>query len=331
MRKTRDKQLDAVKGFAIILVVFAHVAVYANPENVKTIFLAIIYSFHMPLFFFISGYLVFGRVGPSSVIWIQKKFKQLIIPYIIFSLFFFYVIFWPSYNFTLGVLVQTLSSYTVYNSAWFLPVLFESFLILSLCIIGEKILGKISFILVLFLISCFLPLTSLDSIGAIHQIVLDTPYVIIGYLICFYKEGISKNILLIEIFGSALFPILCVFKFGSYYPGINNSLFYLYYGYALAATGIILSWWIIKSIVNYKISYLFIVCGIFTMEIYLTHLIILNYFTLRNWPMWFGTGTTAVISGTSVVITLSLILSLILSYNEKISTIIFGKWSIKYL
>jgi len=331
MNKIRDTHLDAVKGYAIILVVLAHVAVYANPENIKSAILSIIYSYHMPLFFFISGYLVYGRFGPTSLAWIQKKFMQLIIPYILFTIFFFYVIFWPSYILSLNIFIQNLFSYTVYNSAWFLPVLFESFLLLCLCINCEKFLGKTTYILFFFLLSVIIPFTDYYSINAVNQIVVNTPYVIIGYLICSYRTILSKYILFIEISGSLLFPVLFWFKFSPYYLVINNSLFYLYYTYILALSGIILSWWIIKLIIKLKLSYAFVVCGIFSMEIYLIHLLILNYFTLHNWPLWFGTGIIAVISGTFVVIILSLTLSLIINANEKISMIIFGRWSIIYL
>ena len=48
----RDKVIDVAKGIGIILVILAHVL------KGKNIFvLEVIYYFHMPLFFFISGLL----------------------------------------------------------------------------------------------------------------------------------------------------------------------------------------------------------------------------------------------------------------------------------
>lgn len=45
--KKRDEQLDILKGIGIILVVFAHVCSgYAS---------TLVFLFHMPLFFFLSG------------------------------------------------------------------------------------------------------------------------------------------------------------------------------------------------------------------------------------------------------------------------------------
>ena len=53
----RDKNIDAAKGMAIVLVVMGHVCT-GIPGLVKWI-----YSFHMPLFFLISGYLQEGKGG----------------------------------------------------------------------------------------------------------------------------------------------------------------------------------------------------------------------------------------------------------------------------
>lgn len=332
MKGNRDKEIDALKGLAIILVVMGHIIAFSNLENYSNnILFNFIYAFHMPLFFFISGYLVFGRFGPTTGSWIYKKFRQLIIPYIIFTLFYFYVLFGrPIYDLTPVGVITTLFRYIVPDSAWFLPVLFESLLLLALCIKGEKIMGKISFALIFFLFSVFVPLFGLDSIPALHQIVAYTPYVMMGYLVCSYKETITEKLSAIEISGSLLFLILFIIKFYGLLPGVNSSLFYQYYSYLMAFCGIILSWFFIRVIINLKISYLFITCGIFSLEIYLIHLILINYFTFRHWPLWTGSGVIATVSGTFFLISLSLCLSFLLSYNEKISTIIFGRWSWKY-
>jgi fucose 4-O-acetylase-like acetyltransferase len=329
MDNKRDKQLDEIKGLAIILVVIGHVIAFSNPDNFQNnLLFSLIYSFHMPLFFFISGYLVVGRFGPTPSSWIKKKFMQLVIPYIIFTMFYFFILF-GSVNTTLSPLrvVQVLFSYTIPDSAWFLPVLFESFVILALLILAEKVIGKLSFLIFCVFVSCIIPLTPLDAIMAVHQIVFYTPFVIIGYLVCTWKDHLSPHIAILEISGSILFVILFSVKYASLLPTVNSSLFYLFYAYTLALTGIILSWSAIKLIRNRTLAYPFIFCGIFTMEIYLVHLIILNYFTYLHLPLWIGSGIVAVVSGSIVVLTLSLLAAVVLSYNKSISTILFGRWS----
>ena len=89
----RNQQIDALKGFAIFLVIIGHVIYWSDIANYsKNLLFIMIYTFHVPLFFFISGYLIYNRFGPKTFTWINKKFIGLIIPYIIFTLFYFYII-----------------------------------------------------------------------------------------------------------------------------------------------------------------------------------------------------------------------------------------------
>lgn len=72
----RDRSLDIMKGIGILLVVFAHV--YHNS--------GLIYLFHMPLFFILSGAaMTYSKSGSG----LKKKAKTLLIPYFLFSLLCF--------------------------------------------------------------------------------------------------------------------------------------------------------------------------------------------------------------------------------------------------
>lgn len=75
--KLREKDIDVLKGICIVLMIFAHTYNYGPYcEEVKTI----IYSFHMPAFIFVSGYL-FKKVDLKSRI--GKSVRSLIRPYLI--------------------------------------------------------------------------------------------------------------------------------------------------------------------------------------------------------------------------------------------------------
>lgn len=54
MPNERIDWLDVGKGLGMVLVILAH-------SNIPTIVRAEIYAFHMPLFFFLSGYLFLTR------------------------------------------------------------------------------------------------------------------------------------------------------------------------------------------------------------------------------------------------------------------------------
>ena len=71
--------VDYGKAIAIYLVVLAHTALNKSAEE-------LIYTFHMPFFFFISGFLFSFDKYPSYWQFAKKRFTQLIIPYIIINI-----------------------------------------------------------------------------------------------------------------------------------------------------------------------------------------------------------------------------------------------------
>lgn len=73
----RNTYLDVIKGIGIFLVVLAHVSESHSITRV-------IYSFHMPLFFIISGY-VYGKYNKveNCRLFVQKKISSLLVPYFV--------------------------------------------------------------------------------------------------------------------------------------------------------------------------------------------------------------------------------------------------------
>ena len=85
----RNVAIDAIRGFAIILVVFGHCIQYGSGN----VFLSeelywdnwlyrTIYSFHMPLFALVSGYLIYGQIQrqTSFLPYFIKQVKSLLLP-----------------------------------------------------------------------------------------------------------------------------------------------------------------------------------------------------------------------------------------------------------
>lgn len=88
----RLQNIDVLKGIAIILVVLGHVIcdVYDNKTANENIVFKICYSFHMPLFIFLSGYLTGERIhrkGETSINgqWILKRAERLMIPSLVWT------------------------------------------------------------------------------------------------------------------------------------------------------------------------------------------------------------------------------------------------------
>ena len=118
--------LDMAKGIGIFLVALGHM------EDIATGTRVWISSFHMPLFFIISGILMAVKDEPAKDLMrsIKKRFRGIIIPYLWFSLSYFIIDIGNLYivkNIDLHTfIVDTISSVTFYGMSvlWFLPALF---------------------------------------------------------------------------------------------------------------------------------------------------------------------------------------------------------------
>ncbi|MDR1810350.1 MAG: acyltransferase family protein [Prevotella sp.] len=89
MEENRLLHIDQLKGFAIILVVIGHIiflsdiSFFENTDATGTIIPRVfIYTFHMPLFFMLSGLLADRMSKKSFIKNFASKFRALILPYI---------------------------------------------------------------------------------------------------------------------------------------------------------------------------------------------------------------------------------------------------------
>ncbi len=81
-------EIDRLRGIAIFCVILGH-AIIVYPMNLHEIpwcryLYGMIYTFHMPLFFFISG--LCYRTQENYGIYILKKCKRLLLPYAVFGM-----------------------------------------------------------------------------------------------------------------------------------------------------------------------------------------------------------------------------------------------------
>lgn len=120
----RIEYLDIAKGIGILLVVLGH-----NDFEVISVFVQrLIYSFHMPLFFFLSGY--FLNTSIPFFDFFKKRFNSLLKPYLftIFLIYFTSVSFEKmGFNTAIQRTVKSLYGsgyYLDWVQLWFLPQLF---------------------------------------------------------------------------------------------------------------------------------------------------------------------------------------------------------------
>lgn len=167
MNQTKRLQyLDVVKGFGIILVVFGHIEYISQPLRIW------LSSFHMPLFFLVSGMLIRYKNEPelSMSALLTRKARGILVPYLWFSLLYFFI---NILNVAFGkITIETflqdgIDTLTFYGMSvlWFLPALFLAEILFFFLTKRLPQLYSILLILVLAVSSVFAE-TSLKPLAA---------------------------------------------------------------------------------------------------------------------------------------------------------------------
>lgn len=128
----RLKNIDQLKGFAILLVVIGHVFVYSF-GNANTLLFNWLSSFHMPLFMFLSGYMAYNSSlkSKSIVQLLKNKALALLLPFFLFGIFYTWSFDLTWYAFFCG---------SMKLGYWFTFTLFEIFCIYYfICYLFQKI------------------------------------------------------------------------------------------------------------------------------------------------------------------------------------------------
>lgn len=147
MKNERLYYIDVIRGIAIFLVVLGHTYRGNMVQNW-------LYSFHMPLFFFISGWLYRGeyRTIAELKVFVCKKARSFLWPYLIFLLL----------NYCYWLIVERHFRSFDQGPLWFLPVL----LMVECCVaIAMNRVSKNKKASVVFLSILFVTLIGVGSTG----------------------------------------------------------------------------------------------------------------------------------------------------------------------
>lgn len=116
----RIEYIDIFRAFGIILMVLGHIGFGEK-------FDLFIHAFHMPMFFFISGFLFKNDFVPFAV-FLRKKAKSLLLPYLIFAAVHYVlsIIIYRSFSFESlwGVVYPDSKQIPIAGALWFLLALF---------------------------------------------------------------------------------------------------------------------------------------------------------------------------------------------------------------
>lgn len=164
--------LDIAKGFGILFVILGH----CQLGRIGSLH-SILYSFHMPLFFLISGICFSNKYTFTSLV--VKRFRQMILPTIWFSLISVMVV----KGLDLNVRWWDWSKHLPF-ALWFLPVLYFTEIIAW--VISNKVTNKICLAALLFVSMLFphmLMLYSVDLPYSLAAVPTATFFYIVGFKI----------------------------------------------------------------------------------------------------------------------------------------------------
>lgn len=183
----RNRNIDYVKGLLIVLVVLGHGmqfgfgSLYKDEELFFDDYLfRAIYTFHMPLFMFICGYLFYHSNHKSFTIVIKSKLRSIGIPWLAYSIIIYVLTFWFSrmdtFYFSHFIIMMR-------NSMWFLSsLLLNCFVVASVThLYSNKGISQ-WILLILFILTFIIP----------ENVIPDThifmfPYFLMGYW-CYQKK-----------------------------------------------------------------------------------------------------------------------------------------------
>lgn len=214
----RKKYLDYTKGFSIILMCFAHTMSGQNPISTW------IFSFHMPVFFIVSGILISNRwsnANPSiddCVMLCKKRLFQLGIPYffwgIILAAFYTLLSFISGEDIKIGYYLFRLITFQGINSLWFIPCFFvaEQFTVISLMSeISKRVAWVGVMIIVAYICLCSHNIPELWILRLLLKIFVGFSFTYMGYWLGRMKTA-EKLSVRVSIFGVIVGTALALYN-----------------------------------------------------------------------------------------------------------------------
>lgn len=177
----RNEFIDFLRGGAILLVLWGHCIQGCNTDSFDVFqnwMFRIIYSFHMPLFMLISGYLFWNSRNKTLKDIVMRRIVTIGVPFLVWNtLLYFRKVVVLSEELSLMKYLQS-----VRYGIWFLQSIFIITIEVAIIIkISERINGKARVFRNAFLICAAVGNLFIDGIIGVHTANLFVPFVV-GYL-----------------------------------------------------------------------------------------------------------------------------------------------------
>ena len=232
-------ELDIIKFLAILLVVLGHVLnFYTDAPLIKplnsSLMLArvqsIIYSFHMPLFIFVSG-CVYGyqveiiKKQQKFDTFVAKKWKRLMIPYFIFGLLYVapFMVLWGYRDGYLSYVIDGILLSHDSRHLWYVWALFNIFVLFYVAswLVEKAKIPKYTFLLLA--IGCFMVASRIPNVFQLSSSFKYMLWFVMGYeLIVCQETLLSRIVKQWGLYFGALIIALEFFSSPMFFPGCRT-------------------------------------------------------------------------------------------------------------
>ena len=336
---THNLTISIAKFLAIIMVVIGHVIQYSIPDFDKNIIYRLIYSVHMPLFFFLAGYVAaikndFGKYTAQ----IEKKTLNLLVPFLIWLPLNYIIIKYvqapPDFYFNiLDFLINALKNPDT-GGLWFLLVLYECHLLIIYIKFIKYDFYKSALIILIFLNLIFLFDSGLNYLG-LNFLRWYFLFFILGFFVGEKRYSIpsAKQTFYIVILYSILFigwsRKHIIYNFENEFIGnlLSNKIIFQGYTAMLSLCGIWLVFFIshiisLKSSQNFCISIINHVSDK-TLQIYAGHYLFL-YLYVKIFYENKGQFLYVLVSS-CIIVFMSILMGTVLKKNITLGKLLYGK------
>lgn len=325
VKKERDISLDVIKGLLIILVVLGH-SIQRNISNYEdNVIFSVIYSFHMPMFMFISGYIaIFTKKFDFNLL--KKKVSTLLIPFVIWTIISAIERYLKGIDSIYGYLISLFIQPD--SGLWFLWVLFLNFIVITFLvnmqqIIKNHVITVLITIVMLFIVAWVVRILGLNLL-AFHFVFFYAGFLFAKYKNIFHER--DKLILVTSLILSlVLVPFWHISKGPLFLSNFNLPILNIpivryainiLYDYLTAFSVIFFIFYLVRMISGLSENKILAYFGTKTLDIYVLH-----FYFLQG----IGTGYTKIITTFIFATICSVLVSFLLRKSDFLSNMLFGK------
>lgn len=222
MSKRRIELIDILKAVTMFFVIWGHTAL--NSES--PFYRIVIYSFHMPLFFFLAGMSLNAKVLRNWQEWksfLRRNWLALMVPYFIWGMIYCQSEY-PNYPKLLYASWEALNDINTLTSLWFLPCLFTARILVQLTInclksmeVRQRNVGLLIIAVIFFVAGRLLPHGEYGWFFCFDVALVASAFILLGIVL---KNHIlilaqQKAVILVMLFGISAF----LFWFGTFRRG----------------------------------------------------------------------------------------------------------------